>query len=443
MEINAEFPEKLQFLFKPSRYKVAHGGRGGAKSWGFARALLIQAASTPLRIMCAREFQNSIQESVHRLLAEQIHDLGLNDHYEVLQSVIRGKNGSEFVFAGLRTDPNKIKSAEGFDRCWVEEAEKVSAESWKILIPTIRKHGSEIWVSLNPHLMTDATYQQFVVNPPPDAVVVQVNWRDNPWFPEVLDKERRHMQETDPEAYRHVWEGHCLEVGDNQLIGMEEAYRAADRHYSVADYDFAPKVMGVDVARYGGDRSTIFKRQGLVAFPPTVFNGVSNMDLASAVAATINDWKPDGVFVDAGRGEGVIDRLIQLGYSPVEVNFGGKPIDSKYANKRAEMWDTMAKWIKTNGAIPNMPDLIADLSAPTYLFSNSTNKFALESKETMKARGCKSPDIGDALALTFAHPVAVKEVFHQRPNNDYNPLDALKRSSDRMITEYNPFAENR
>lgn len=440
MKIEADFPAKLKFLFEPHRYKVAHGGRGGAKSWGFARALLIMAYQRPLRVLCAREFQNSIQESVHRLLSEQIADLQLSDHYEILQSEIRGKNGSQFVFAGIKTDPSKIKSAEGFDVCWVEEAEKTSDESWRVLIPTIRKQGSEIWVSFNPHLMTDATYQRFVVNTPPEAVVVQISWRDNKWFPEVLEKERRHLEATDPEAYLHVWEGQCLQVGDNQLIGMEQAYAAANRHYRITDYNFAPRVLGVDVARYGGDRSVIFPRQGLVAFKPKVFQGISNMDLAGQVAYAVEKWKADAIFVDAGRGEGVIDRLIQMGYSPIEINFGGKPADVKYNNKRSEMWDEMAQWVKTKGAIPNIPELITDLAAPTFIFSNSSSKFQVESKETMKKRGLRSTDLGDALALTFAHPVApTPSGLRSKPNLEYNPVSSLDAPVQQVIHEYNPF----
>lgn len=140
----AEFPVKLRFLFQPARYKILYGGRGGAKSWGVARALLIQAAATPLRILCAREFQNSIVESVHHLLQAQIEATGLGSFYEIQNSVIRGGNGSEFIFAGLRNNVTKIKSFEGVDRVWVEEAQTVSKSSWDTLIPTIRKDGSEI-----------------------------------------------------------------------------------------------------------------------------------------------------------------------------------------------------------------------------------------------------------------------------------------------------------
>ena len=146
----AEFPLKLQTLFQPSRYKVLYGGRGGAKSWGVARALLIKAAQSPLRILCAREFQTSIKDSVHKLLCDQIDSLGLQSFYEITQTSIRGKNGTEFSFVGLKNNVANIKSYEGVDICWVEEAQTTSRLSWNVLIPTIRKEGSEIWISFNP-----------------------------------------------------------------------------------------------------------------------------------------------------------------------------------------------------------------------------------------------------------------------------------------------------
>src|SRR5690606_19695553 len=164
----AEFPSKLKPLFQPYRYKVAYGGRGATKSWGFARALLIQGAQRKLRILCTREVQKSIKDSVHSLLSDQIQAMGLGHIYQVLQTEIRGVNGTEFLFAGLSTQTvESIKSYEGVDICWVEEARAVSKRSWSILIPTIRKEGSEIWVSFNPELDTDETYVRFVVNPPP------------------------------------------------------------------------------------------------------------------------------------------------------------------------------------------------------------------------------------------------------------------------------------
>lgn len=217
----AEFPEKLSFLFEPHRYKVLYGGRGGAKSWGVARALLIRAAASPLRVLCAREFQNSIAESVHHLLQSQIVALGLEAFYEVQNAAIKGANGSEFVFAGIRNNVTKIKSFEAVDIAWVEEAQTVSKTSWDTLIPTIRKNGSEIWITYNPELETDETHQRFVINPPSDAVVVKINWSDNPWFPETLLKEKDALKERDPDAYQTVWEGNCRVTLDGAIYAKE------------------------------------------------------------------------------------------------------------------------------------------------------------------------------------------------------------------------------
>ena len=206
--LEARFPEKLAFLFQPARYKVAHGGRGSAKSWGFARALLIQAAQKPLRVLCTREVQRSIKDSVHKLLSDQIEGLGLGSLYDILATEIRCKNGSEFIFAGLSTQTvESIKSFEGIDIVWVEEAQAVSKRSWDVLTPTIRKPGSEIWVSFNPELETDETYQRFVMTPPIGSVVAQLNWRDNPWFPPELEAERQDTIKRDPDSYDNIWEG--------------------------------------------------------------------------------------------------------------------------------------------------------------------------------------------------------------------------------------------
>jgi phage terminase large subunit len=210
-ETVARFPKKLRFLFEPSRYKVARGGRGSGKSWSIARALLILAAQRPLRVLCAREVQKSIQQSVYQLLKDQIGELGLGSVYDPLASEIRSKNGSLFLFAGLsEMTADSLKSFEGVDICWVEEAQSVTKNSWNILIPTIRKEGSEIWVSYNPQLESDETHQRFTVKPPPDCVNVEVNWRDNPFFPKVLEAERKHAEASmKPEEYGHIWEGKC------------------------------------------------------------------------------------------------------------------------------------------------------------------------------------------------------------------------------------------
>jgi len=233
----AEFPVKLEGLFKPSRYKVLYGGRGGAKSWGIARALLIKGAKTQMRVLCAREFMTSMRDSVHKLLSDQIQALGLLGFYEITQASIRGANGTEFAFAGLKNNIANIKSYEGVDVCWVEEAQTVSRLSWNVLIPTIRKEKSEIWVSFNPELETDETYQRFVVYPPADCISIKINWSDNPWFPETLRLEKDGLKDRDLEAYNQVWEGLCRQSVDGAIFGKELQQAELDGRITRVPYD--------------------------------------------------------------------------------------------------------------------------------------------------------------------------------------------------------------
>lgn len=216
--ITLESPQKLKPLFQPCRYKVIYGGRGGSKSWFCARTLLILGLEKPLRILCAREIQKSIQDSVHQLLRDQIVALGLQGFYQVLQNEIRGLNGTLFTFAGLKHNVDSLKSKEGIDVVWVEEAHNVSKDSWDKLIPTIRKPGSEIWITFNPELEDDETYQRFVVNPPKNSIVIKVNYNDNPWFPEVLRLEMEELQAKDHKAYLNVWEGYCKSAVEGAIF---------------------------------------------------------------------------------------------------------------------------------------------------------------------------------------------------------------------------------
>lgn len=211
-------PAAFDFLLAEGRYKVAHGGRGSAKSWSVARTLLGLGAVRPLRVLCAREYQASIADSVHRLLADQIDVLGLTREYDVTDAEIVSKCGTLFIFRGLHVKPRNIKSVEGIDICWVEEADTFSDTSWENLIPTIRKPGSEIWVTFNPRLEEDPTYKRFVKEPPPGAIVKEVSWRDNPYFPTELAEERDYLQRVDPEAHAHVWEGKCQVHGEAQVF---------------------------------------------------------------------------------------------------------------------------------------------------------------------------------------------------------------------------------
>lgn len=223
--LTVQLPEKLGFLLgERARYKVLYGGRGSAKSWGIARALILRAVQAPTRILCAREIQRTIADSVHQLLVDQIVLMGLESLFTITENELRSNIGSQFLFAGLRhQDIHKIKSFEGVDICWVEEAQVVTKKSWEVLIPTIRKPDSEIWASFNPELDSDDTYQRFVVNPPQGAIVRKVNYSDNPWFPDVLKAEMADLRRRDPEAAKNVWDGECRAAVEGAIFAREVA----------------------------------------------------------------------------------------------------------------------------------------------------------------------------------------------------------------------------
>jgi len=207
-QIQAEVPRKLAPLLQPSRYKGAYGGRGGAKSHFFAEQIILRCYADPMRVVCIREVQKTIKDSVKQILVDKIAKFGLHDYFEIYETEIRGTNGALIIFRGMQHyNSESIKSLEGFDIAWVEEAQTLSATSLELLRPTIRKDGSELWFSWNPRHRTDPVDKFFRKHPPPDAVSVLINWRDNPWFPEVLRREMEHDWSIDAEAAEHIWEG--------------------------------------------------------------------------------------------------------------------------------------------------------------------------------------------------------------------------------------------
>ena len=224
-------------------------------------------------------------------------------------------------------------------------------------------------------------------------------------------------------------------VSDEVLITLDDVRAAQARHYPPEEYQYAARILACDVARYGNDRSVIIRRQGLVAHKPAIYTGIDNMALADKVAVTCDTFRPDAIFIDAGRGEGVIDRLRQLGYDVVGVDFGGTAGSPEFFNKGAEMWCAMRDAIRNGLALPNMPEFRVDLTSRQIDFKHASGKLRLESKDSMRERGMPSPDLGDALALTFAYPVAPRQrddlaqAIAQREMHqslyDYNPLEGL------------------
>lgn len=222
LRIKAQFPRKFRFLLEEkARFKVCYGGRAGAKSWQIARALLIKGLAGNFRVLCTREVQSSLADSSHKLLKDQIALMGLEEHYTVLKGEIRGPDGTEFIFKGL-SDPESLKSAEGISCVWIEEARTVTKASWLKLEPTVRKAGSEIWISFNPELVTDYLYDLFVKGPPPPgSIVVKVTWRDNPWLSAESRRSKDQLREKDYDDYLWVWEGHCRVALDGAVYAKQ------------------------------------------------------------------------------------------------------------------------------------------------------------------------------------------------------------------------------
>ena len=244
-----ELPPKLVSVFAPARgsvrYRGARGGRGSAKSASFAKMAAVFGYAEPLRILGTRELQVSIKESFYTEVKKAIESEGwLAAHYEVGESYIRGKNGTEFLFRGLRHNMSSIKSMSKIDICIVEEAEDVPENSWRELIPTIREERSEIWVIYNPKKEGSPTDLRFGKNPPRNSVFATMNWQDNPWFPKVLNEERLNdLERLEHSMYRHIWEGDYLKVSKAQVFAEKFEVKDFDRENSVyyqgLDYGFS------------------------------------------------------------------------------------------------------------------------------------------------------------------------------------------------------------
>jgi len=228
-----EVPEKLEpVMTTDAPFVVVHGGRGAGKSWVVARRLLWKGFERPRRIICAREVQKSLDESVHQLLTDDIDRMGLGWFYEVLATEIRGLNGTRFTYIGIKTDPNKIKGAENITDLWVEEAENVSEKSWRIALPTIGRGclDPQVFVVMNPYSEADASYIRWILHPPKNAVVIEVNMDDNPWAPQYLKDQREEAKDRDPAEYLHVWEGKTIEqAGTTEFDMTALQYWDADR----------------------------------------------------------------------------------------------------------------------------------------------------------------------------------------------------------------------
>lgn len=422
---------------KSHRYKVAYGGRGSGKSWTIARLLIEISRLMPVRILCAREFQNSISDSVIQLLADTIERHKYTNEFDVQRNRIYNlKTGALFMFYGIKNNPTKIKSLEGVDICWVEEAENVSKESWDILIPTIRKDGSEIWISFNPKNILDDTYQRFIVNPPSDIALIKVNYTENPYFPETLRLEMEDCKRRDFELYRHIWEGEPVADSDLAIIKPVWIEAAVDAHIRLGFNASGRKRVGFDVADDGADSNANCFAYGSVVLVVEEWSGEDVISSAQLTHTNAIKWQADEIIYDSiGVGAGVkaeykrleTGKILCTGFNagaavfePDEFYTQDKTNGDMFANIKAQAWwllrDRFYKtWravnfgdaypademISLSSEIQGLDYLKAELSRPRVDHDNN-GKVRVESKKDMRKRGIPSPNKADALVMCFA-----------------------------------------
>lgn len=432
----ARIPKIFAPLMKlKCRYKLYYGGRAGGKSYAFADSLLLLGRMKKLRIACMREVQDSIKDSVHKLLSDRINFYGLSDYKISETKIVNQLSGTVFIFKGLREqDSNNIKSLEGIDIVWLEEAQKISKKSWDILDPTIRKSGSEIWISMNREEENDPVWLAVGANPDERTLVVKVNYTDNPFCPEEMRYLAQKCQKESPEDYEHIWLGAPVAVGSHKLIAPILVRRAFE---TKLENPYSPLIIGLDVARFGDDKSVFCFRRGRKCLFFESYAHLDNVEVANRATFFIRQYKPARVFIDAGGvGGGVVDILNDRGFKRVvrAVMFGSKALaDDRYHNRRAEMWDELRIWLSGEQKVelPNDENLANELCTVNKKY-DSRGRLQLEEKEEIKKRLGKSPDMADALALTFAEPVFERsdEECGRLPGDSIESMFRAKNSTD-------------
>jgi phage terminase large subunit len=415
--------QKIQKVFKPAtnklsplynskkKWKIAKGGRGSAKSWGFAEGLVFYSIKYKVRILCCREIQKSIKASSKKVIEDTIDRYGVRDAFYITETEIKNKQtGSTFIFDGLKNSTS-IKSMEGVNICWVEEAENVSEKSWTDLRNTIRAPGSEIWVTFNPRFVDDPTWKILVENPPTDSISMNINYMDNPFFPKGLEQERldeydRGVSCGDMSRYNWIWLGQPIGEEYNTLITPSLIKQARKRTIYPKDEGI---VAGLDVARYGDDDIEFVARQGNEIKARHKLSRGNTDEVAEWAIDYLVRYDIGVLVVDAAGSAGVFDRIkSRMGTECKVVEYNGAFAASSfdYLNLRAESWDQMREWVQNTGVLPR--DSVWDeLSRVTYTYKGA-NKKALLSKDLMRSKGILSPNAGDALSMTFSQKAMKK-----------------------------------
>lgn len=397
-------PEKMKAFQQPSRYKFAWGGRGAGKSQAIARILLHRANKKRIKILCTREIQNSIAESVHSLLSGLINELYIQGEYSITENRITNtRTGSEFIFSGLYQQDKKqsIKSMDSIDVAWVEEAQAVSKKSLDILIPTIRTPGSELWFSYNRLFPDDPVHVLQNSIPEKLKIAVNINYIDNPYLSAELRTEAEISRESYEnglsEDYPHIWMGEPIGLSEMSIIKSRDIDAAMERKIQPE----GAIEIGADIARYGKDRTVIVKRHGLKMLEMKVYNGLSTVEIAGEIRAIAGHDRTIPIKVDdTGVGGGVTDILIADGFNVRPINFGESASDrDRYPNCISEMWFNFRDALQGISIINNT-ELKGELISREYTIDNKGRR-QVEPKDRYKKRYGKSPDLADAVLLAF------------------------------------------
>lgn len=430
MEIATPF---LPLITKKFRNKLYYGGRAGGKSFAFADCLLLLGRESKLFVACVREVQNSIKDSVYKLLKDRADFYELTDYVFYEDRIENILTGTKFIFKGLKDQNSQnIKSLEGVDICWIEEGQSISKNSWDILNPTIRKPNSEIWISMNREEENDPIWKAVAAHPDDRTLVVKVNYYDNPHCPEEMKYLAEKCKADNPDDYEHIWLGAPVNQGSTKLIAVKDVMKAFEQKMSCST---SPLVVGVDIARFGDDKTVLCFRRGRYCFDLKEYSALDTVALANLLTKVIKESNPARVFLDLGNnGAGVYDILIDRGYGKTVrgVNFGARAInDDRYANKRAEMWDSANQWLKSELPVQlvSNDELLDDLCSVNKQY-DSKGRLQLEPKEKVKERIGRSPDKADAFVLTFAEPVYDDGQTKPIGLNNLTVADLFKSSGD-------------
>ena len=436
-------PALREFWIAPARNRVLYGGRASSKSWDAAGFSVFLADNYRLRVLCVRQFQNKISESVYALLKIQIERFGLSARFDILRDKIKHKRtGTEFLFYGLWRSIDEIKSLESVDILWIEEAHNLTEEQWKVLEPTIRKEGSQVWVIFNPKLATDFAYKRFVVNPPPNTIVRKINYDENPFLSKTMLDIIEAAKKEDPDEFDHIYGGEPMQDDDGAIIRRAWILAAIDAHKKIGFEAEGRKNLGFDIADSGADKCATVYAHGSIVLWADMWKAAEDELLKSCARAyhqardrqAAITYDSIGVGASAGAKFAEINEPLppaqRVGYEkfnaggavwmPDLIYSGQTANKDMFANIKAQAWWLLAdrfrntynavkngesypvdQLISMSSDMPHLEKLIDELSTPKRDY-DANGRVKVESKKDLAKREVASPNLADAMVMAFA-----------------------------------------